>query len=186
MINDLAPDFACFTGDLIEHTIHLPEALEILRSISRPLYGVPGNHDYWADADWGQIGACFAATGGAWLMDQQTLTRDKRFNIIGLTCAGPPNFALDPKAKNLMLLHYPGWVKKIGGARPDLMLAGHSHGGQVRLPFYGAALLPSGVGDFEMGLYQTENGPLYVNPGLGCFYLNVRLFCRPEITVIEV
>ena len=186
IMNGLAPDFACFTGDLIENMSQLPEALEILRTVSCPLYGVPGNHDYWADADWDSIRACFAATGGAWLMDEQTRTKDGRAAIIGLSCVAEPRFTLEPGRRNIALLHYPQWSERLGEAKPDLMLAGHSHGGQVRLPFYGALLTPSGVGEFEMGLYETPRGPLYVNPGLGYFYCNVRLFCRPEITLIEI
>ena len=60
------------------------------------------------------------------------------------------------------------------------------HGGQVRLPGYGSLLVPFGVGQFEMGLYATPSGPLYVNPGIGYFYVNVRFFCRLEITVFEI
>ena len=68
----------------------------------------------------------------------------------------------------------------------DLILAGHSHGGQVRVPFYGPLLLPFGVGRYDMGLFHTASGPLYVNPGLGWFPVPIRFNCRPEITVFEV
>ncbi len=81
-INALSPDFVCFTGDLIEDTAYLPEALEILRGIQSPLYGVPGNHDYWAEPEWGLFHEAFAATGGAWLMEETALTKDgKDFTI---------------------------------------------------------------------------------------------------------
>src|SRR6185436_14215991 len=46
-INSLSPDFVCFTGDIIEEAKFLPEALEILSGIKIPMYGIPGNHDYW-------------------------------------------------------------------------------------------------------------------------------------------
>jgi len=49
-INALSPEFVCFTGDLIEDQKHLDEALQILSGIKAPLYGVPGNHDYWSKA----------------------------------------------------------------------------------------------------------------------------------------
>src|ERR1700744_1529296 len=68
-INSLKPDFTCFTGDLIERGKFLPEALEILSGIKSPLFGVPGNHDYWSRASFAPIEKCFAATGGAWLID---------------------------------------------------------------------------------------------------------------------
>lgn len=66
------------------------------------------------------------------------------------------------------------------------MLAGHSHGGQVRIPFWGALVLPNRVGLYDLGLFQTMIGPLYVNPGIGTFLLPVRSWCRPEISLIEL
>lgn len=184
-INELQPQFVCFTGDLIEEAEHLGEALELLGEIRAPLYGVPGNHDYWAEIDFTPVAECFASTGGKWLMDEAVLTRDGSVNIIGVTCGKAPAVQPISRLKNILLFHYPDWVTKLSGVRFDLMLAGHSHGGQVRLPFYGPLLLPSGVGEYDMGLFQTAVGPLYVNPGIGYFYANVRFCCRPEVTLVE-
>ena len=50
------------------------------------MYGVPGNHDYWSKAPLTGIAKCLAATGGAWLLDQQQVTADGKFSIIGATC----------------------------------------------------------------------------------------------------
>lgn len=187
-INSLSPDFVCFTGDLIEEEKHLAEALELLAQIKAPLYGVPGNHDYWAKISFDGIAKCFAATGGAWLMDQQQITRNDKVNVIGITCknANQPLLPVDPNRKNILLMHYPAWVKKLGAQKFDLMLAGHSHGGQVRIPFFGPVAVPFGVDEYDMGLFQTAKGPLYVNPGIGWFPVPVRFRCRPEITVIEI
>jgi len=188
-INSLAPDFVCFTGDLIEQAKFLPEALEILSGLRSPMFGVPGNHDFWSGAAFGPIQQCFAGTGGAWLMDQNRELAGGKINLIGIPCLGqnqplPPS---RPEAKNILLMHYPGWVKNLGDRKFDLMLAGHSHGGQVRLPFYGSVVVPFNVGEYDLGLFQTPAGPLYVNPGIG--YLSgfeFRFNCRPEITVIEI
>jgi predicted MPP superfamily phosphohydrolase len=51
---------------------------------------------------------------------------------------------------------------------------------------YGALIVPFGVGEYQLGMYQTHAGPLYVNAGIGYFYMNVRFCCRPEITVVEI
>jgi hypothetical protein len=187
-INALSPDFVCFTGDLIEETRYLPEALEILARIKSPLYGVPGNHDYWSKAPWAGIAECLASTGGAWLLDQQRVTRDGQFSIIGATCRSskqPPIHA-NPTTRNIFLMHYPSWVKKLGGQKFDLLLAGHSHGGQVWLPIYGPVYVPFGVDEYVRGLFHTDAGPLYVNPGLGWFPWPIRFNCRPEITVFDI
>jgi uncharacterized protein len=188
-INSLAPDFVCFTGDIIEMKPFLPKALEILSDIKAPMFGVPGNHDFWSDISFTPVRECFAANGGAWLMDESRQIAGGKINLIGLACLSrsplpPPS---QPSAKNILLMHYPAWFKFFGGRKFDLMLAGHSHGGQVRIPFYGPPFLPYGVDQYSLGLYQTASGPLYVNPGIGYIgNYNVRFNCRPEITVIEI
>lgn len=187
-INALSPDFVCFTGDLIEEGKYLPEALEILGEIKSPMYGVPGNHDYWSKVPFNGISKCFAASGGAWLLDESVVTRDGQFLITGaafLTFKKQP-LRVDPNRRNLLLMHYPAWIEKLGGNRFDLVLAGHSHGGQVRLPLYGAVFVPFGVEQYELGMFQTASGPLYVNPGLGWYPWPIRFNCRPEITVFEL
>ena len=189
IINDLAPDFVCFTGDIIEEEKFLPEALEILSGVQRPMFGVPGNHDYWSKISFEPVFECFAATGGAWLMDEACTTADGKINLIGVTCsqANQARRPLNPSAKNILLMHYPVWAKKLGDQKFDLLLAGHSHGGQVRLPFYGAVVVPFGVDEYDLGLFQTKAGPLYVNDGIGYIYnYNFRFNCRPEITVVEI
>jgi predicted MPP superfamily phosphohydrolase len=186
-INRLAPDAVCFTGDLIEEARFIPETLEILQQLRCPLYGVPGNHDYWSRASFSVIGKAFAATGGEWLMDRQALLADGKIQLTGMTCRQGRPAALAPKpgVKNIALLHYPLMAERVPH-RYDLMLAGHSHGGQVRLPIYGAFVLPYWVGKYDLGMFQLPAGPLYVNPGLGWLMTPLRFNCRPEITVFEI
>ncbi len=188
-INSLSPDFVCFTGDIIEEEKFLAEALELLSGIKSPMFGVPGNHDYWSNVSFAPVHKCFAATGGAWLLDEQRKIANGKINLIGATCshANQAMVPLDHAAKNILLMHYPAWVKKLGDQKFDLMLAGHSHGGQVRIPFYGPVMVPFGVEEFDLGLFETKAGPLYVNSGIGYIYgYNFRFNCRPEITVVEI
>jgi hypothetical protein len=185
-INALTPDLVCFTGDIIEDAAHLPEALALLRGIRAPLYGVPGNHDYWSGVDFTPIAECFAGTGGSWLLNESALTRDGGLNLLGSDGRRAPTLAPRVGVKNVLLMHYPAWADQLGGRKFDLILAGHSHGGQVRLPFVGPLILPFLVENYDLGLFQTPSGPLYVNPGIGYFYVNLRLNCRPEVTVVEV
>lgn len=185
-INALKPEFVCFSGDIVEDAEHLPEALELLQKIKVPLFGVPGNHDYWSHSDFGLIGKAFAATGGAWLMDTSAPAPGGRVQLHGLTCE--TDNVLPPKSgvKNVLLAHYPVWCERVTPHRYDLILAGHSHGGQVRLPFYGALIVPHNVDQYELGRFETAGGPLYVGAGIGYFYLNLRFRCRPELTVVEL
>ena len=62
-INKASPDFVCMTGDIIEESSFLTEALEIFGGIKSPMYGVPGNHDYWAHADFDEIAETFSEDG---------------------------------------------------------------------------------------------------------------------------
>ena len=187
-INREAPDFVCFGGDLIEDRKFVPEALELLSGIKAPLYGVPGNHDYWSRADFGPYRKAFAATGGGWLMNEYCDLAEGRLRLNGLACrrdlAVP--LPLKPGAKNIVLMHFPAWAKRLGSQQSDLLLAGHSHGGQVRIPGVGSLVVPFNVDEYDMGMFQTPAGPLYVNPGIGWLHLKVRFNCRPEVTIFEV
>jgi hypothetical protein len=185
-INGEKPDLVCFTGDVVEEAKFFAPALELLKEIKAPLYGIPGNHDFWARVDFGLARRVFAAQGGRWLMDESIELPGSGVKLFGVTGGKQPNWELSKSGANILLSHYPNWSEKISGARFDLILSGHSHGGQVRLPGVGALLTPSGVGRFELGMFETAAGPMYVNPGIGYFYANIRFCCRPEVTVFEV
>lgn len=189
-VNSLSPDFVCFSGDLVEDAAYLNEALDTLSSLKYPVYGVPGNHDYWSGASFSKIAQFCESTGGAWLLDRDTLTKDSRIQIIGATGDRLQLPPLQQNLKHLLLIHYPLFVKEVeelyNRGSFDLVLAGHSHGGQVRLPRWGAIIVPNRVGDYDLGLFQTKIGSLYVNSGIGTFFLPIRFFCRPEISLIEM
>jgi len=186
-INAAQPEFVCFTGDLIEENRFLGETLEILNGIKAPLFGVPGNHDYWAKADFGQIQQAFARTGGAWLVNQNADLSGGKVCLHGLAQLNQAITVKPPLGRtNILLLHYPLWVESFFDKKFALILAGHTHGGQVRLPGFGPLLLPFDSGAYDYGLFQTKAGPLYVSSGLGFFSVNVRFNCRPEIVVVEI
>ncbi len=186
-INRLSPDVVCFTGDLIEDARYIPEALEVLQKLKSPIYGVPGNHDYWSNARFADMDKAFASTGGGWLMDAQATTADGKIRISGATCLGGRPMPLPPRpgVKNILMLHFPLLAEQVA-YQYHLMLAGHSHGGQIRLPFYGAFVLPYWVGKYDLGMFRLSSGPLYVNPGLGWLVTPLRFNCRPEITVFDI
>ncbi len=184
-VNTLQPDLVCFTGDLVEDANWLPEALEILRHCTAPVYGVPGNHEHWSHAPVDALEAAFEATGGAWLTWQWVDLPDYNLVLIGADEMRLPK-AIPELGFRLLLTHYPAHADRLGDQHFDLILAGHSHGGQIRIPFYGAPLLPGKVGPYDRGLFHTPAGPLYVNPGIGTYYINLRFACRPEITVFDL
>jgi predicted MPP superfamily phosphohydrolase len=72
-------------------------------------------------------------------------------------------------------------------AHIDLFCCGHTHGGQVRLPFYGALITNSALGkNYEAGLYYDHGTATYVSRGIGMIGLPVRFLCRPELTAIDI
>jgi predicted MPP superfamily phosphohydrolase len=184
-INELAPDFVCFTGDLVEEAQFAPEAFAFVRQIESPVYGTPGNHDFQSGVPHSDFVTAFAATGGAWLKDDSALLAEHDLELVGFGRRGVRAFTSPRASRQILLLHYPQVANGLG-RQFDLILAGHSHGGQVRLPILGALVLPKGVGHYEYGYYETPCGPMYVNAGIGTYRIPFRWNCPPELTLITI
>jgi len=86
----------------------------------------------------------------------------------------------------ILLTHSPEIFMKADLIKFDLVLAGHTHGGQVRLPGIGALWLPAGSEPFESGWFDGQYARMYVTRGIGTSTLPVRLFCRPELALITL
>ncbi len=185
-INELAPHFVCFTGDLVEDRAFVTEALSFVRQINAPVYGVPGNHDYSSRAPFREYEQTFAATGGAWVPARNVVVPEHALEIVGMGITGLDTRPSRLATRRLLLMHYPVMADRLGKLRFDLILAGHSHGGQVRLPFFGALVLPAAVGNYDFGYYDTAAGPLYVNAGIGTYIVPWRFNCRPELVVVTI
>jgi predicted MPP superfamily phosphohydrolase len=185
-INELAPEFVCFTGDLVEDARFAPEAFGFIQQIQAPVYGSPGNHDYRSRVFFHEFERAFAATGGAWLADRSVVLPKHDLELVGMAMRGIHAFTSPRANRQVLLMHYPEMASRLHEHRFNLILAGHSHGGQVRLPFLGALILPHGVGPYDLGYYDTPGGPLYVNAGIGTYRIPVRWNCRPEITVVTI
>jgi len=93
-------------------------------------------------------------------------------------------------AARLLLTHNPDLVLELadlGAPPPDLVLAGHTHGGQVRLPGYGAIYTSTKLGRrYDAGLFDFQGIPLYITAGVGTSEVPVRLFDPPEIVLITL
>jgi predicted MPP superfamily phosphohydrolase len=86
----------------------------------------------------------------------------------------------------VLLTHSPQIFMKADLMKFDLVLAGHTHGGQIRLPGIGALWLPDGSEDYESGWFYGQSARMYVTRGVGTSILPFRLFCRPEIALIRL
>jgi predicted MPP superfamily phosphohydrolase len=193
LINSLKPDIVVFTGDTINSQEALPLFKSFMKSIQCPIkYAVLGNVDewYWRGLD------LFSGTGFQVLnKDCVRLTKNKeKFSICGLNYSRPDrlNQALSgsiPSDFRILLYHTPDLIGPAAQSGIDLYLCGHTHGGQVRLPFYGAIVTFSGYGKkYESGKYRLGNTIIYVNRGVGMekHAPRIRFLCRPEFLVIDV
>jgi len=98
--------------------------------------------------------------------------------------------SLRPQDFNLLLVHQPDVADRFANYPVDLQLSGHSHGGQVRIPFLKPLITTSLGNKYIEGLYSLEGNirplTLYVNRGIGTTRLPIRLFEKPELTVIRL
>jgi len=87
----------------------------------------------------------------------------------------------------ILLAHSPEIIEDIAGQNIDLILAGHTHGGQIKIPFVRPFWVPTKYhGKYANGLFKINNSYLYVNRGVGTTFLPIRFNCPPEITLIEL
>ena len=184
-INELNPEFVCFTGDLVENIKYLDEALGFISQIQVPVYGSPGNHDYWCRAPFSEFQRVFSATGGRWLADTNLVLSERDLELVGMGHDGVPMLKLAGDA--LPPSHSLSEIGR-GPGRPALRL---DHGWSfARWPGprsrFRALILPWGVGRYDLGYFKTAAGPLYVNAGIGTYRLPWRFHCRPEITVVTI
>lgn len=199
------PDLIVITGDLIDRSDQTSACLAFLRDLRStakvPVVVVPGNWDHRAFPTRQSIAAWHerlrAETGIRVLVNQNVVLR-RHGDRIWLVGTDDPYFGhtdLDASFKGipdsafaLVLTHAPEAFEELA-QRPAarLVLAGHTHGGQVRLPFVGALRVPSRYGTrFAQGLYQLGDTLFYVNAGMGMSHIPVRFMCRPELTLITL
>ncbi len=204
-VNALAPDLVLLTGDFVthgsltfvagRHAAH--RCAEILSTLTAPLrYAILGNHDVAVNAP--MVIHALTSHGTPVLVNQHVAIEKngERIWICGLEDPGTSHPDMDltvpakPGAPVILLSHEPDYADTVvahpRGSFVDLMLAGHSHGGQVRLPFLGPLILPPMGERYPEGLYHFGQMQLYVNRGLGTVGLPFRLNCPPEVTVLTL
>lgn len=195
-VNDLKPDHVYITGDLVDKKDYLAGCLDWIGKINcGNIYFSPGNWEHWAGTLTMGLAGRLADIGVQTLNNAgQIIERSHgAFFLSGLDDVyyGSPNVA---KAFNenrhhlpaILLSHSPLGVNTARPKRPDLILSGHTHGGQIRIPGIGAIKTPPGSGQYEQGLYLTDQTQLYVNRGIGTSLIPIRIFCPPEIALIEI
>ena len=190
------PDVIVFTGDSINSRQALPVFREYMTALAKiaPTFVVRGN---WDVQKWSMLDL-FGQTGARELNGEAV-----RLEIGGtpIWIGGVPFDNDQPHLHSMlrkiprnefsvMLYHMPDLMPEVTAQHIDLYCAGHTHGGQVALPLYGAFVTLSRFGKrYEAGLYHEMDTWLYVNRGIGMaggFAPRVRFWARPELTVIDI
>lgn len=206
-INILKPDLVFFTGDLfeIEHVNdkNNRELIDELNKIEATIgkYAISGNHDYDHKNEFNQI---LEESGFINLNDNHDAIYNKSNEsmlIAGISTNSYGALKINDKIKptieylqseenkstyNILLLHEPDFIDDIKYDNFDLILAGHSHNGQVRVPFVGAIYTPYGSKRYYNEHYKLKDTDIYISSGLGTSLLKVRLFNRPSFNFYRI
>jgi predicted MPP superfamily phosphohydrolase len=189
------PDLILLGGDFVTFERHIPLMAELLGDLRARdgVYAVLGNHDYWANAD--AVIATLTMRGVRFITNRSIALRrgDDTISLFGIDelYRGKPDinaaFALvAPDAVRIGLSHHPDIVDMLGGRRIDLLVCGHTHGGQIRVPFFGSIVVPSRhEARYASGFHRVEDVLLYVSRGIGAIP-PLRILCKPEVATFTL
>lgn len=198
-INKLKPDIIVFTGDLVNNSITDKEYDELVSILSKlnpkiDTYAIDGNHDYYYKKFDSLIEDC----GFKNLKDTYDIIYNDSYESIFIAGVSNNTYTtkkIEDKTEviidymnseefksdySILLMHEPDLIDNIDSSLFDVVLAGHSHNGQVRLPFIGAFYTPKYSRKYYKPYYKLKESELYISSGIGTSEIPVRLFNRPS------
>jgi predicted MPP superfamily phosphohydrolase len=201
MVNRARPDLIVLLGDYVIHGVRggrfvEPErTADALRDLKAPLgvFAVLGNHDWWYDGE--RVARALQDAGIRVLEDAAVpvAVNGRPLWIAGMSDAWTRRAdiaralaAVPEDAPVIVVTHNPDVFPRMPG-RVLLTLAGHTHGGQVFLPFLGRLIVPSRYGSrYAIGHIHEDGRDLFVTPGIGTSIIPVRFRVPPEISLVTV
>lgn len=204
-INLIKPDIVVFTGDLLDKDAILTntdydELGKILKKINAPSgkYAILGNHDYEKEEE--NAIKILKNSNFTYLENTYDIIYDKYGNKVFIGGIGSVIQNKDDidKALNslsnkdnisykIILIHEPDIADEIAtGYKINLILAGHSHGGQIRLPLIGALYTPPYAKNYQNEYYKINDCNLYISTGIGVSTINYRLWDKPSINFYRI
>jgi predicted MPP superfamily phosphohydrolase len=198
LANRQQPDVVLLLGDYCHrHRSHIAPGIQPFAALRarHGAFAVLGNHDHWEDAE--ATRRTLACAGATELTNRAVVIRSGAEELAIGGVGDLWEDTQDPAAAfrdiaqatpRLLMSHNPDYAEALPeGVRVDLMVCGHTHGGQVVVPFRGAPILPSRYGQkYRAGLVRGPRCRVYVTRGLGVIRPPVRFCCRPELTVLTL
>ncbi len=190
---DARPDAIILGGDYVDfkhHTViaNITSLARTLSDAACPVVAIMGNHDYWSTVP-RKVVEAFDGTRVKMLLNDtfevdgvtiacldDAIQRQQRYDFFG---TGRVSGSL------IAALHEPDFVKDMP-KHVSLQVSGHSHGGQVCLPFGKSLYTPFGARKYIAGFYKDAQVPLYVSRGVGTTGPDYRMFCPPEVSLLTL
>ena len=209
MLRDADPDIIAITGDLIDsRNTDIEVALQFVREAVKiaPCYYVTGNHEARV-SEYGELKAGMEAAGVTVLEDVRTeiSMEGETITLIGVNdpsyqtdyLFGDSETVMNTKLEELhsekdgftvLLSHRPELFDTYANHNIDVVLSGHAHGGQFRLPFIGGLVAPNQglFPEYDAGIYTEGNTNMLISRGVGNSILPFRINNRPEVILIEL
>lgn len=189
-------DIVAVTGDLVDqNNPSVKPAVDLIKYFNKPVYFVPGNHDWWTNYTSKEP----LRSLGVKILENKAEKIVRGDNYLWITGVDDPFTGRDDLGKALMdvedremptllLAHTPKIYQEAVDKEVDLVLVGHTHGGQVRIPFTGAINIP-GQGwfpEFDYERFQSGKTTMIINGGLGESMIPLRIHNRPEIVLVTL
>jgi len=199
-INKLKPDLIFITGDSVDKTEKIDSLNEFLNLIDHSIlkFAITGNWEYWGSVDLNKLKQSYSENNCELLINEnRSLTiKNREISIIGIDdyVGGNADFKtaikhLKPTETNIVLSHCPEHrdiiTKEKDNLNIDLVLSGHTHGGQIT--FLGIVpFKPRGSGRYLKGWYVETEPKMYISKGVGTSILPIRFGARAEMVEMEI
>ena len=199
-INLLKPDLVFITGDSVDQNERIDSLNEFLQLIDRSIqkYAITGNWEYWGNVNLEKLKDIYSKNGCELLINENRSIsiRNRKVSVIGIDdlVGGNADFkkAIENLAKadtNIVLSHCPEHrdiiAQQKGNLVLDLVLSGHTHGGQIT--FLGIVpFKPRGSGKYLKGWYKDSEPKMYISKGIGTSILPIRFGARAEVVEIDI
>lgn len=195
LLEDMQPDFIAITGDMVDSRRPNPEvAVAFAREAVKiaPVYYVPGNHESRIPEIYAGLTAELSALGVV-ILENKSVCLEKGTDSIAITGLTDPDFGiswpeLPTDTYRIVLSHRPELLEQYAILDFDLVLTGHAHGGQIRLPWIGGLFAPHQgfFPTYDSGIYTSDNTSMVVSRGLGNSLFPLRIGNRPELVIVTL